>query len=231
MVAWDGKPLTGLPAGAIRARIQRPPEGLGTILHASRVRDKVGPARGGDPLTPYDRKVAALTRSGLLGRIMPKDVATIELREEGRGVYAATFDQTSTPGAYVFNAVFDWDDPRTGRTHREERLEEFVKSKADPAKSEMTTGRPDARTVTVSVTPRDRYGNFLGPRAAVTATLRSAGNLAGPVDRDQTGTYVFTVTDVPASAAPALRSSVRSWGTPGGSDETNSAGIGRIRPA
>src|SRR5207244_1941510 len=139
-------------------------------------------------------------------------VATIELREEGRGVYAATFDQTSTPGVYVFNAVLDWDDARTGRTHREERLEEFVKSKADPAKSEMTTGRPDARTVTVSVTPRDRYGNFLGPRAAVTATLRSAGNLAGPVDRDQTGTYVFTVTDVPARETPDLEISVDGTG-------------------
>ena len=34
LVDWDGKPLTGLPAGAIRVRVLRQPDGMGNILHS-----------------------------------------------------------------------------------------------------------------------------------------------------------------------------------------------------
>ena len=40
VVDWDGKPLTGLPAGAIRVRVQRPGASIGTILHDARFADK-----------------------------------------------------------------------------------------------------------------------------------------------------------------------------------------------
>lgn len=207
-VSYDGKPLTKLPSGAIRVRIQRPNEGLGNILHDSRVAGGTGNTTtpSGDVLTPYDRKLAQLTGRALLDRITPRDVARVALTEEGRGVYRATFDNTSTPGTYGFDVVLDWDDPRTGHLRREERIEQHVAVKPDAEKTEVRTTRTGNGTVLISITPRDRFGNWMGPgyASSITATVTGGGRLAEsvPVDRDQTGTYVFTVTGVPDGVTP-----------------------------
>jgi opacity protein-like surface antigen len=206
-VSYAGKPLAGLPADAIRVRIQRPSEGLGTILHDTHVDDNAtGPTTTptGDIQSPYDRKLAALG-SDVLNRVLPRDVATISLQDEKNGVYTGTFPDTSTPGTYGFEVVLDWNDARTGHVRREERLEHHVKVKPDAAMTEIATSR-SGDTVLISVTPRDRFGNYLGPGYAslVSGTLKSSGTLVAgaPVDRDQTGTYQLTVADVPAGEVP-----------------------------
>jgi hypothetical protein len=207
IVDWDGKRLSGLPPGSIRVRVQRPPASLGTILHDQRVPDKstgITTTPAGDKLTPYDRKLAAITNEGLLKRVTPQDVATIELKDQGKGIYAGTFDQTTVAGSYGFEALLDWDIESTGHVHRVERLEEFVKVKADPGKTEVKVTRPDPRTVQIAVTPRDQSGNYLGPGFAslVKAQLNSTGRIAGPTDPDQIGTYIFTIFEVPAGETP-----------------------------
>jgi hypothetical protein len=210
-VLYDGKPLAGLPAGAIRVRIQRPPEGLGTILHDSKV--DVGSGNSvtptGDILTPYDRKLGRLTGPSLVSRVLPKDFASIALLEEKRGVYANTFAQTSVPGVYGFDVVLDWDDPRTGHVRREERVEQHVKVTPDPTASVLTATNNGGGTFTISVTPRDRFGNYMGPGygSIVKATLRSTGTLGNrgiAVDTDQSGNYTFTVTGVPSGQTPSV---------------------------
>src|SRR5437868_1828271 len=52
-LAYDGKPLTGLPHDAIRVIVQRPAEGLGNILHDSNITASPAP---GEPQTAYDAK-------------------------------------------------------------------------------------------------------------------------------------------------------------------------------
>jgi hypothetical protein len=207
VVDWDGKPLKGLPAGAIRVRVQRPAATIGTILHEARSTDKstgTTTTPAGDKLTPYDRKLAAAITRAELRRIVPTDVATIELKEEGRGIYSGTFDQTTVAGSYGFEAVLDWENDRTGHTRRVERIETLVHVKPDPDRTDVKVTRVDARTVTIAITPRDKSGNYLGPGYAslVQAKLRGEGRIAGPVDRDQSGTYVFTVAGLPANQAP-----------------------------
>jgi hypothetical protein len=207
VVDWDGKPLKGLPAGAIRVRVQRPAASIGTILHDSKSADKstgTTTTPAGDKLTPYDRKRAAAITRAELKRILPTDVATIELKEEGRGIYSGTFDQTTVAGSYGFEAVLDWENERTGHTHRVERIETLVHVKPDPDRTDVKVTRVDARTATIAITPRDKSGNYLGPGYAslVQAKLRGEGRVAGPVDRDQTGTYVFNVAGLPANQAP-----------------------------
>ena len=133
-VAYDGKPLTKLPPNAIRARVRRPLEGLGNILHATSGGAGGPAAPGGDVLSPYHRKVANLGRR-VLDRVSPRDLTTVSLVEEGKGVYSVAFDKTDIPGTYAFDLVLDWDDPRTGRVHREERIEQTVRVKPDPAKT------------------------------------------------------------------------------------------------
>lgn len=209
-ITYDGKPLTKLPANAIRARVQRPNEGIGNILHDTRVESGTGSTTTptGDIQSPYDRKLAQLTGQNLLERVMPRDAEMISLTEEGNGVYSATVGNTSTPGAYAFEVVLDWDDPRTGKLHREERLERLVEVRPDADRTEITTRTAGDGTVFVQVTPRDRFGNYVGPGygSLVKARLNSGGTLASevPVDRDQTGTYVFTVNEVPAGVTPDL---------------------------
>jgi hypothetical protein len=207
VVDWDGKPLTGLPSGAIRVRVQRPAASIGTILHDARSTDKSNGTTttpSGDKLTPYDRKLAAAINRGEIKRLVPADFATIELKEEGRGIYSGKFDQTTIAGTYGFEAVLDWDDVRTAHTRRVERIETLVHVKPDPDRTEVKVTRVDTHTVTIAVTPRDRSGNFLGPGHAslVHAKLNTEGRLAGPVDRDQTGTYVFTAAGLPTNQTP-----------------------------
>lgn len=209
VVAWDGKPLPGLPAGAIRVRIQRPPEGLGTILHQS-PRD---PGTGntvtptGDILTPLERKVALISDARLLTRILPRDVDTIVLTDQGNGVYGGSFAGTSVPGSYGFEVTLDWDDLRTGHLHRQERMEQSVKILPDFASSTVKLTRDANNNVLIAVTPRDRFGNYMGPGYAslVKAALRSEGRITPvPADTNQTGTYVFTVAGVPPGTTPIV---------------------------
>ena len=133
------------------------------------------------------------------------------MKEEGKGIYTAALAPASTPGSYGFEAVLDWDDSRTGHVRREERLEQFVAVKADPAKTGILTSRAADRSVLISVTPRDQYGNALGPgyESKVKAKLiTSSGKLTGPIDRQLDGTYVFTITGVPAKEKPNVEITV-----------------------
>jgi len=209
-VAHDGKPLTKLPPNAIRARVLRPSEGLGNILRAMSG-DAGGPAvPSTDALSPYHRKVANLGRR-VLDRVSPREVATVSLVEEGKGVYSVVFDKTDIPGTYAFEVMLDWDHERTGRVHREERIEQIVRVKPDRAKTIIATRR-SGTTMHITVTPRDRFGNYVGPGYAslVRARLKNGGKLRSdvPVDKNETGTYEFTVTDVRRGVMPDVEITV-----------------------
>jgi hypothetical protein len=210
VVDWDGKRLGGLPAGAIRVRVQRPSAALGTILHDTRAAGAVNPP--GEPRTALDLKLRSFKGHTLLDRIQPKDVATIKLDEKEKGVYTGVFDTTSIPGVYEYEFVLDWENERTGHVHREERLEQLVTVKADPAKTEVAMIAGPKGSVKISVTPRDRYGNYLGPGYAsvIKATLEGPGRLrsALPIDRDQTGTYVFDVGGLAPGQKPNVKITV-----------------------
>jgi len=198
LVDWDGKPLTGLPAGAIKVRVQRQPNGMGNVLHASSVKvpsgNTVTPT--GDIQTPYDYKIKAIGQS-LIDSTTPKDVAIVPLVEEGKGIYSASFTGTSIPGTYVFEAALDWDIPLTGHVTREERIEEDVKPRADSSATAISLTGDASGVWTLTVTPRDRFGNYFGPGYAslVKAVVRSGGRLrsAIPADQTQVGTYTFTI--------------------------------------
>jgi hypothetical protein len=186
-VAYDGKPLKGLPPNAIRVTVRRPSEGLGTILHNAKF--PAGDSSSSDPQSPYQQKTARVVDAAVLARILPRnDVTTIPFVEEKDGTYSATFADTSVPGAYAFEVVLEWDDKRTGRLHREERLERHVMASVDAARSEVTR-----RGMQVTITPRDRFGNYLGPGYAT--FIRVNGASVDSVDKDQTGTYVLTAAD------------------------------------
>ena len=91
--------------------------------------------------------------------------------------------------------------------HRVERIEHIVRVLPDPDKTIVAMLRSGS-TVRVTVTPRDRFGNYVGPGygSLVKARLNSGGTLVSevPVDRDQTGSYVFTINEVPMGVIPEV---------------------------
>jgi von Willebrand factor type A domain len=122
-IAWDGKPLANLPAGAVRVRVLRPSATLASVLRASS--SKEARPTPGDPQTKAQLAVLALTPREVF-KLVPAPAETVTLREEKRGVYSAAIKKPLIPGSYAFEVVLDWTDPRTGRVHREERVEHFV---------------------------------------------------------------------------------------------------------
>jgi len=209
IVDWDGKRLGGLPPGSIRARVFAQTQSLGNILHDTRMpTDRVPTSVGGDPVSPLDQKLASFKGNSLVARLEQKEVGTIVLNEESRGVYAGTFDKTSIPGNYAFEVLLDWDQERTGHVHREERIEQGVSIRVDRTKTEVSTSKGTNGRFTITVTPRDSYGNYFGPgyESKITATLRTRGSLRSrvPTDANQTGVYAFEVAEVPAGETPVL---------------------------
>jgi hypothetical protein len=122
-LSWDGKPLTRLPADAIRVRVLRPAATLASVLR--NVRPVEQKSTAGDPKTDLERRIAGLTREDIV-KLTPREVSAASLREEKRGVYSAVVAPEAVEGPYAFEVVLDWDDPRTGHIHRVERLEDIV---------------------------------------------------------------------------------------------------------
>jgi hypothetical protein len=229
-IAYDGLPLPDLPANAVTVRIYRPGESIGNILHDTQVPDSVlnGPA-GPDPTTAYQRKVDHLTdNADLADKVAPVSAATISLTETADGVYTGSFADTSEAGVYTFDVVLDWTTAQTGRVHRAERLQRDVPVKPNEESTQIQTTDMGDGVWQVRVTPRDQFGNYVGPGHGhfVTGTLQGPGTLAAgaPADRNQTGDYVFTISDVPTGVTPDL--TVKYDGVSVGSTNGGSGGSG-----
>jgi len=125
-ISYDGKPLIGLPAGALKVRMLRPKASLQSVLRRSK--NKPRRATPGDPQT--GAQLAALSLSPAeITMLRPAPAESLTLREDKRGVYSIALPPTPISGSYAYEIVLDWTDPRTGRVHREERLEQFVSEK------------------------------------------------------------------------------------------------------
>ena len=207
-LSWDNHPLTGLPSKAIRVTVERPTENLGNILHDA---DAKGDAVnvGGDAQSPITAKIDALNKNGALtSRIEPRPLPNVlSMAEVGNGIYEVSFDQTVVGGQYRFRIDMDWTDPKTGQIKRTETLERQLPVLASAQDSLVTVTR-DKDTATILVTPKDRFGNFVGPGYSQFFNLQVAGGGAAklpPDDPNLKGTYVVKVTGIPAGVDPQVK--------------------------
>lgn len=215
----DGLPLTGL-ANGVRVRIEQPGEGLGNVLAGTEVSGEIlaKELSGGDSTNPYQRKLAFLAESkGLLDKIAAKPLPNDpNLLDNGNaangdqktddGVYSASFAGTNKPGRYRFMVTLDWQDPRTGRVHRIEPVEKEIKVKPDSGQSSiLVSSARISGAFTLTVTPRDRFKNHVGPGYGSRVNVQVAGG--GTVQPDvldprETGAYTVNITNVPAGTDP-----------------------------
>lgn len=207
-LSYDGTPLAGIPGG-IRVWPARPGEGLGNILNAA-AGDPPGPGTDGSSLMS---KIDALSRDAkLLDRVAAKPGGdTLELADggingdarAGDGIYTARVPDTRVPGRYRMDVVLEWDDPRTGRVSRIESVEREVEVVPDPQRStvDISAGAA-AGSYVIQVTPRDRFGNHMGPGYAgrVAVRLNGSGTVGAATDPQLTGVYRLAVGNTNATS-------------------------------
>jgi len=208
-IGWEGRGLAGLPPGAVKLRVERPGENLGNILFDSTATGDPG-NNGGDAESALRAKLDALNAQGqLLDRIEPDPAGgTITMTDKGDGRYVATFNETTVGGQYQFRVDLDWTDPRTGRIRRFETPERQVPVIPTAAASEVAT-QTDSATgdVLVTVTPKDSFGNYVGPGYANFLSAQSSSGTVVLPARDPTvrGNYVIRVTGVPPGTDPNVK--------------------------
>jgi hypothetical protein len=165
---------SGFPVhGTVTVDLELPQEGTGNILAAAGLR---GPGElGGDQLDARASTLIALERER--GPLVPTSIQTFELSGDGDlngtgslepdGVYGRPLeDLTRFEGNYTFHAKATYGEACTGT--REATWTLYVSVGIDPDHTEVriepTATLPDGRQCFhLTFTPRDRYGNHLGP--------------------------------------------------------------------
>jgi hypothetical protein len=169
------------PAGArvaadVSLEIEAPTEGTGNLLARSGLRE--GRDVDGDALDPRTTTLVGLeAEQG--GSLISTSLQTLQLFDDGEhgdgalepdGIFANTQpDVTRFEGNYSFRARASFG--TACRASREASWSVYVAVGIDPGQTEVTTQRvgllPDGRQqVQITLTPRDRYGNYLGPGRA-----------------------------------------------------------------
>lgn len=214
-ISYDGKPLTGLKNG-IQARLLAPGEGLGNILHDTTVPSSAltNPPAASDPQSAAANKIAYLIQqSNLLAKIAGTlQPGVLTFTDDGSaaggdvkandGVYSARLRDTSKPGKYRFEVTLDWDTPLTGKVRRIEALECQVRVRPDAGASTINAGQGQ-----VTVVPRDRLGNYLGPSYGARIGVSVGGTtIPSPQigDPNQTGDYHISLGRIAPGTDPIV---------------------------
>ncbi|HEX6465490.1 MAG TPA: hypothetical protein VFZ98_13600, partial [Vicinamibacterales bacterium] len=207
-VGWDDGGLTDLPAGALVATIERPNENLGNILRLPLTGAAAPQREDASPLMVKFHQLA--DTQGFLDRITPHPLTqTVTLVSVGHGRYEGTFNDVNVGGHYRVRVQIDWSDPRTGtiRIRRQHPVERQAAVVPSAGSSTVTVTRnPGARTAVILVTPRDRFGNYVGPGFEGGFSVSVNGASAGKVsDPDLTGGYAIHLTGLGPNDDPTIK--------------------------
>jgi len=198
----------------VELELERPAEGTGNLL----ARSGLGPARriDGDQL---DARVSSLLQleAATRGPLIPTTTVNLTLRDDGvddegalerDGQFGVRAPELLTrEGHYGFHARATFGDRCTGT--RETLWAAYVSVGIDPDQTEVTsevvgTTADGGSRVTVTFTPRDRYGNYVGPGRSDSfdvSGLPGSTQMADPTDLGD-GSYQVDVAWDPASPDP-----------------------------
>jgi hypothetical protein len=209
-MGYDNAQLSNLKAGSVRVTVARPGENLGTILATTNAGTAATQNEPGNPQSAASAKYDALAGSAnVVGRTEPNPLPTaLQMRDLGNGIYEATFPGTIVGGKYRFRVDLEWEDSRTGRVRRTEWIERQVPVLPTPAGTEVVLNWPaDSSTAQVLVTPRDRFGNYVGPGFGSTFRVTVAPPATvGPITNPAVnGTYTIPITGIPSGSDPNIR--------------------------
>jgi len=191
--------------------VTTPANSAGNVLS----RAKLGPPTtvGGDVIPPRQSTLIALEKANGQAAISYVD-QKFDLFDDGGhedgamepdGIFGNPLaDLLKTEGTYTFRAVATYGDQCVAT--REALWSIHVDVGVDPGHTDinvnLTGTRPDGqRTGTVTITPRDAYGNNLGPGRGTgfTVTGVPGTTITGPVKDNGDGTYTVPIASDPAS--------------------------------
>ena len=149
---------------SVTAIVDRPQQGLGTLLSTTNSTPLTAPE---PDVTTGTAKLFTLQQdSAFLKRLLPVQ-RSINLTPGSDRLFKADFTDTNIPGAYRVTFLIEGDHPHTGPFRRTEVRTFVVRfAQFDPDKSKINTERKrDANGYrwTWTFTPKDAYGNYLGP--------------------------------------------------------------------
>ncbi|MER2626763.1 MAG: vWA domain-containing protein [Accumulibacter sp.] len=202
-LSLDGKPITG---AAVSLSLTAPGQAVGNWLAGIRIsadefrraEAQVFELTGKDTNALFIKAFAAKTKKIVFDN--PIRTSTLPMTDPGhQGVYSATLTQTATPDRYAFyvTAVGTTEDGVLFRREGKVALQVGVRpdpvfSLIDIKYSTVLVNERPFLTATLSLTPRDRFGNVLLVDPAIDHTIALTSRNAafsGPLTTSHDGTY------------------------------------------
>ncbi len=218
-----GSPLKGLTD--VRVVVSAPEDGQGNWL----VKNKVSAAElakipvklESEPLLPFQRKARYLTEIRKVPFPGHKVSQGVRLYDDGThgdklagdGVYTNRFSNTKVEGVYSFHVLASGGTKGGNRFHRDRRIQKYVTVKVSSIGSIVDIVKilklEAYKYYDLAITPRDAFGNYLGPGHANVLSLRTPqGRAVGSLVDNFDGTYGQRIEVAKSVLAPEVILSV-----------------------
>ena len=203
-----GAPVTGATVSAI---LLGPDNGLGDVL-AKALNPSGTPDPNGDLVgSAANGKLLLLLKDpAFLALLKNHSLPLVVLSDPGNtGTYTGTFTNALKEGHYQFVINIHGTSAANGDFDRTRKLTVFVRPKPDPNNTGLTlvssAVQPDGGLlVQLRVTPKDRFGSFLGPDYLPQLNISCTPcTVSTPIADDLRGSYDVTY-KVPANTNPSI---------------------------
>lgn len=203
----NGQPLQA--DAELTATILRPGQSLGTLLSQSPNLPEPADFQSESGTSVGQRKLQLLLKDKAFWARLEPVTERVTLSHQGEGRYTAVTTATTVPGTYRAVISINGEAEGVGRFVRSETLSTHVNF----ADAEITLSEPriqqiaetaDGRQLRLSLRPKDRLGNFLGPDYAshIQVTL-GEGTVAKEIKDHADGRYDIGLS-VPSTSDPML---------------------------
>ena len=176
----------------VTAIVERPRIAVGNLLGNANPSDMKG--REAEPgMTIAEQRLASLfTDARRWKELTTPRVTNIRLTPDGKGAYRGVLDNVTVPGLYRATVQISGEDSRLGRFERAQSVTAIARfGAADRRRSELAL-RPKENSFELTLRPRDRHGNLLGPGLAKEIRLAAPGIAPVPDDLGD-GRYRFVI--------------------------------------
>ena len=192
-VLGEKRPVDGRVT--VTAVVERPRIAIGNLLEKAKppARNQPGVEPGS---TVPEQRLAALIGDAESLKELRAPLETVRLASDGKGGFRAMLPNASVPGLYRATLRIAGEGGKLGAYERQDTVSAIVRfAEAELAKSGVTARASKGGATEITLRPRDKHGNLLGPGLASEVQLAvSSGRVdAGPEDLGNGG-YRFRLT-------------------------------------
>jgi hypothetical protein len=174
--------------------VEQPRVAVGNLLISANPANLKGSASEPGMTLAEQRLVSLFTDARWWKQLTTPRVTNVRLRADGKGAHQGVLDNVTVPGLYRATVHISGEDSRLGRFERAQSVTAIVRfGAADRRKSELAL-RPKEKSFELTLRPRDRHGNLLGPGLANEIRLAAPPGIVTPVPDDLgDGRYRFII--------------------------------------